>query len=121
VEACLGMPASSIAASTSYTTDDWLRAAIAAATTSMLQPTRPLWNRRREPAGVLVHHQATGKDACSLNEGRRVAQSKRCNSGGASRLLALLSGCLALPLGRDPVTWHAFEYGGTQILPSLLN
>jgi len=39
------MPASSIAASTSYTTDDWLRAAIAAATTSMLQPTRPLWNR----------------------------------------------------------------------------
>jgi len=64
------MPASSIAASTSYTTDDWLRAAIAAATTSMLQLTRPLWNRRREPAGVLVHHQATGKDACSLNEGR---------------------------------------------------
>jgi len=115
------MPASSIAASTSYTTDDWLRAAIAAAMTSMLQPTRPLWNRRREPVGVLVHHQATGKDACSLNEGRRAAQSKRYNSGGASRLLALLSGCLALPLGRDPVTWHAFEYGGTQILSSLLD
>ena len=65
---------------------------------------------RREPAGVLVHHQATGKDACSLHEGRRAAQSKRCNSGGASRLLALLSGCLAPPLGRDPVIWHAFEY-----------
>jgi hypothetical protein len=91
------MPASSIAGSTSYTTDDWLRAAIAAATTSMLQPTRPLWNRRQVCLSI-TKQQARMLAACTKADEQRKANAANLEEQ-AGCLLCSLAALLCLWVG----------------------